>query len=437
MNLKKEIWTLLIALVGILLILYGVSSRAIELFAMLFGLIVVLLPEDDILIICCLACWMNVAQVFKLSVDGTSFYTILCLFFAVKQLVKYKEIEKDFLVILLIYAVYLFLGMGNLLIIAIKNVMMPVQLYVMAKSMDYQGLKKISGYFILGTIIESIAAINNSMIPGLSSFISNRNVFAVATVDGYVPTMRFSGLWPDPNYYSIHLLLGICICVLLYARKEINGVVFVAVVAVLTYFGAKTLSKSFILMFGIIMAYAYVAFLLNKQYGSVFLISIAFLVMILLIAAGAIDAFSLIIERLTEGIGSGGDFTTGRTDIWKNYLSYFYNNPPRLLFGIGLGGTLPFKQAPHNTYLEMLCYIGLIGTFVFCVTIYNAVAAAWNFEIRGSSMPFLCALLMYFFLGVYNSLDLQFELLLILGYLLLNKNDNSLVVETCKRGQTG
>lgn len=436
-NLKNKIRTLLIALGGMLVILYGVSFKAIELIAILYGVLVVLLPDDDILIVSCLACWMSVAQVFKLNVEGASFYTVLCLLFAVKQLIKYREIDKNFLTILLIYAVYLVLGMGNQAMLAIKNIMMPVQLYVMAKSMDYEGLKQVSAFFILGTIIESIAATYNSLFPGLIDYISTRNIFSVATIDGFVPKTRFSGLTQDPNYYSVHLLLGIGICVLMYSRKEINGFVFVAVIAALTYFGAKTLSKSFILMFCVIMAYAYLNFIYNKQYGSVILMTLALLVLAFLITIGTIDAFSLIVERLKEGMGTGGNFTTGRTDIWKHYLSYFYTNPPGLLFGVGLGGSLPYKMAPHNTYFEIICYIGLIGTFVFCVTIYNAVAAAWNFHIRGSAMPLLCALLMYFFLGVYNSLDFQFELLLTLGYLLLNKNDNSIVVETCKRGQTG
>ena len=181
-NLKKEIRTLLIALVGMLVILYGVSFRVIELIAILYGVIVVLLPDDDILIISCLACWMSVAQVFKMSVEGASFYTVLCLLFAIKQLIKYREIDKNFLTILLVYAVYLVLGMGNQAMLAIKNVMMPVQLYVMAKSMDYKGLKQVSAFFILGTLIESISATYNSLIPGLSDYISTRNIFSVSTI---------------------------------------------------------------------------------------------------------------------------------------------------------------------------------------------------------------------------------------------------------------
>ena len=91
----KERQILLPALIGIVLILYGTSSRPIELLAILFCILVVVFSEDDLLTICCLACWMNVAQVFKLSVDGTSIYTALVLLFAVKKLVQFKKIEKS------------------------------------------------------------------------------------------------------------------------------------------------------------------------------------------------------------------------------------------------------------------------------------------------------------------------------------------------------
>ena len=433
-NLKKEIWTLSAALVGLFLILFGASSRMIELSAILCCTAVVLFSKDDVLVICCMACWMNVAQVFKLSVDGTSIYTMLGMLFAVKQLIKHRKIEKNFLVILLIYFLYLVLGMGNQFMNVIKVIMMPIQLYLMAIQLDYRGLKRVSGYFILGLIIESTAAINSSLIPGLSNYMSNSNVFAVATLEGYVPEARFVALWRDPNYYSIHLVIGIVICVVLYSRREINAFIFTSVVAVLTYFGAKTLSKSFILMFVLIMAYAYLIFLHHKQYGSVILISLGFLILIALVAAGSIDAFSLIVERLKEGMGTGDSLTTGRIDLWKGYLEYLYTNPVKLLFGIGLGESLPFIKAPHNAYLEVIIYIGLTGTFIFCLTVYNAVAAAWNFPGRGTAVPFLFALLMYFFLGMYGSPDLQMELLLILGYLRINREDNMADKEMNKRG---
>ena len=424
-----------VAVIGVFLILFGVSSQAIGLMAFIFCIFVVLFCENDVLVICCLACWMNFAQIFKLSVDGLSLYTLLVLLFAVKQLIKRKEIDYSFLVTLLVYAIFLVLGMKIQFFAAIKNIMMPVQLYVMAMCLDYHGLKKVSGFFILGTIIESIAASFKTIIPGLANYMSNRNVFAVATLEGYVPQSRFSGLWEDPNFYSIHLLLGILICLILFSRREIKGELFIAVTAVLTYFGLETLSKSFILMLALILIYAYVLFLKNKQIGRVIVLSLALFILVALIAAGTIDDFSLILERLREGITTGDSLTTGRTGIWKDYIYYFYTNPEKLLFGIGLGGSIPFKYAPHNAYLELILYIGLTGTFIFCLTIYNAIKAAWNFAARGLAVPVLCVLLMYFFLGVYNSLDLQVELLLVFGYLCLNKENEETETTDCKQGE--
>jgi O-antigen ligase len=157
--------------------------------------------------------------------------------------------------------------------------------------------------------------------------------------------------------------------------------------------------------------------------------TIFLIIIIVLIAVGVIDIFSLILERLRESASSGQDLTTGRSELWKNYVIYFYSHPSKLLFGGGLSVKIPFRLGPHNAYLELILFLGIIGSSLFCITVYNAVAAAWGSPIRGTSVIFLLTLVMYFFLGVYNSPDLQFELLLVLGYLWLNKaNDPETVI---------
>ena len=434
-SILKEYRGVIAALTGCFLILFGVSARPVELLAILFCIGISWFWEDDVLVICCLACWMNLATVFKLGVGGTSFYTYVVILFAVRRLIRDRNIDKDFLLTLLIYAVYLIIGMKTQFMGVIKNVMMPLQLYIMAKYLDYQGLKRVSGYFILGNIIESTAAMNNSAIPNLSNYISSDNAYAVKTIEGYVPEPRFAGLWEDPNYYSIHLLLGIVICILLYSRREIKDYVFYCVVAVLTFFGAKTLSKSFILMLSIALAYAYILFIKHRQFGSVSLISVILIGVLILSAAGYINVFSMILQRLIEGMNSGGNLTTGRADIWKDYVYYFYSHPKNLLFGVGLGGQRPIRMEPHNSYLEIILYIGITGTLLFCMTLYNAVAATWPRPLRGSAMPLILLLIMYFFLGKYNSADLQMELLLILGYLWMNKETGIPEINIDKTGE--
>ena len=432
----KKYRVLIAALTGSLLILFGVAAKPVELIALLFCVGITWFSEDDLLVICCLACWMSLATVFKLGVGGSSFYAYIVILYAVNRLIRDRNVNKDFLLILLIYAVYLIFGMRTQFMDMIKSVMMPLQLYMMAKCLDYQGLKRVSSYYILGNIIESTAAMFNSVIPNLSDYLSSNNAYAVKTIEGYVPKPRFAGLWEDPNFYSIHLLLGIIICILLYSRREIKVYVFYGIVAALSFFGAKTLSKSFILMLIIALAYAYYLFIKNRQFGSVALFSVFLVGFLILTAAGYIDVFSMILKRLSEALSSGGDLTTGRADIWKDYVYYFYSHPKSLLFGVGLGGSRPFKMEPHNSYLEIILYLGITGTMIFCMTIYNAVAASWPRPLRGSAVPFMLILIMYFFLGKYNSADLQMELLLLLGYLWMNKETRAPEIKIRKAGES-
>lgn len=66
------------------------------------------------------------------------------------------------------------------------------------------------------------------------------------------------------------------------------------------------------------------------------------------------------------------NLTTYRYSIWISYLRVIFNDFWHMLFGFGLGapfvGTYPYTQAnniePHSTFIEVLFFIGVLGTIV-------------------------------------------------------------------------
>ena len=67
--------------------------------------------------------------------------------------------------------------------------------------------------------------------------------------------------------------------------------------------------------------------------------------------------------------------TAGRIEIWDTVLPIFYNSP---ILGVGLTGyaevVVPVygeTTSPHNVYIEVLCYTGIVGFFVFLLFLFR------------------------------------------------------------------
>jgi len=68
------------------------------------------------------------------------------------------------------------------------------------------------------------------------------------------------------------------------------------------------------------------------------------------------------IDRVVDS-DDGGDLTTGRLGIWERSLSFFYMSP---IIGSGWD-SLKYLTGinTHNVYLQLLCEVGIFGSFVF------------------------------------------------------------------------
>ena len=73
------------------------------------------------------------------------------------------------------------------------------------------------------------------------------------------------------------------------------------------------------------------------------------------------------------------ELTTGRTEIWKQYLDKILESPKSILFGYGVGAESVGKFgalencSSHNTYLQCVYYVGIVGIGIIILWLLSIV----------------------------------------------------------------
>lgn len=400
-----------ILLLIVLLIVSGVVARPVELMAFLLAIFVVLMSkeQEDILLLFFL---FPFATIFKLSPGSGSLFTYIELLVVCKFLFT-KKINKNVFIGWIFYSIYVIIGMGNAITDGIKQVILPLLVYYIIKYSKKDALKRYSEYYIVAVIMSSFLGYFQKYIPNLSAFINTKQDHLG---HGEYIT-RFSGLWGDPNYYTVNLILCLTI-IIYYLSKKVYSVKKVIIFSIsLIGFGALTGSKSFLLMLGVISIWMIICLIKQKRYFLAFIgISIIFTFAILLFS-GQLTMFANVLTRLNE---TKGDITTGRALLWVKYIVYFIEHPFKLLVGNGLGKGYTFT-APHSIYIDYIDFYGILGTIIFIICIYQCIKK-YNKKISFINyMPLLGLLILYANLSMIRYLDYGFQLSIALAFICSQK----------------
>ena len=213
------------------------------------------------------------------------------------------------------------------------------------------------------------------LIQGIVSFLAMNgflgNLWSYITIYGddtvYTSTSgllsRFSGFAGDPNYFAAELLFAISGLLLLYEKQERKFLVL-SVIAILLLFGFFTLSKMYLICATITVIIALRTIAKKSAHSGVF-VTLAFIILILVLwriyGSMLIEGFTI---RL-EDTSSLNVFTSGRSDIWLNYIDAIFTDPFTLLFGVGYGAGFHNNRGAHNGYISMLYFFGIIGCLIF------------------------------------------------------------------------
>lgn len=401
---------------GFILIIAGVVVRPIMLLAVLYCFGIVLLEQKRIDVICMLFAWLSISPIFKLGPGTTSLFTYLELLVIGKLLWMDKTIHKVFLASWFAYLTYITVGMGTEYTVYIKTAILPLLLYLFTKHMCYDYIKKVSFQYIAGIIVSSLLGLYKEVIPNLKYFVADYKTVNVSYsyATGFTSEIRFSALWDDPNYFSVHLIIAISICVIFYLRNEIKAYLFYGIYGTMVLFGAMTGSKSFLLMFIILTILLMIGLLRNRQYKQLFILTTLVFGALLLMMLGYIDIFSRVFVRLDRIENGSSDLTTGRVDLWTYYFQEFWNDPFKMFVGNGLKGGFSYRP-PHNTYIDFIDILGIFGTAVTIMTIMASYFSVPG-NGKGSRVILLVVTVMYFFLSMFYAIDFVFEVALAFSF---------------------
>ncbi len=211
-------------------------------------------------------------------------------------------------------------------------------------------------FFVLGISIAAITSQYLIYFPNISRFIRTFDLLG---------TIRYAGYYGDPNFYSAHITaaLGGVLILLLETVSKKKLVALILMAGTLVYCGFLSVSKTFFLITVCLMILWILALLFNRGKISVKITMILVIivgVVFLLSSTVFTDAVDAIIARFGRD-NNISDFTTGRTDIWMEYLQAFAEDPLLLLFGKGYTSVLIGGTASHNTIIQAIFQFGLIG----------------------------------------------------------------------------
>ena len=118
---------------------------------------------------------------------------------------------------------------------------------------------------------------------------------------------------------------------------------------------------------------------------------------------------------LGDSAGTLESITTGRTEIWASYFNEILDNIKILFFGNGLNTiSETIGMGTHNTYLETLFSLGIIGTIIMLISLRFSIG---KIELKqGVWIPILVLMIRMFALGMltYDNLWFYFAVISLL-----------------------
>ena len=432
----RLMWKKLVLCITIMtgLIVIGTRLPILTLVALAFGAFIIV-QNDEQFGLSFLIFIMPMATLFKLSITSPAFFTYLELLFVVMHFLR-KKLQIDTVeVSILLFGVYITvceLANGGINVNATIKMIAHLFIFYIGTQMKFDEHYRAHLYmYVFGVIISSIIANLDGFLP----------IKAYVLPEGYHNNGeyigRFTGLYVDPNYYCVNVIISLCIIVLLYSRAEIGLWRLVVIAAPLFYFAIETVSKSAIIMIVMPIAFFLVTCLNRKKYGLLLLGVTMFAAVLVLALENRIPALETIMTRMLNSSKNLDSFTTHRSELWKMYFNYFMENMSRNIFG---GSILYYTlngAGAHNTYIDMIYQLGVFGSIFLVYVISTIFRNAKRFIGRTfvNYSVLLCILIMYAALGELQYFDPPYHF--IMCYIVLNlpsagerQSSNSPLVKT-------
>lgn len=355
------------------------------------------------------------APIFKLKGGGTSCFTYItimyvCLHYVRKNWkININDVFVLFMVFYIIACECVSQTVNVIRTVKFANNFLLVAIFTNIDNLKWH--KSIFISYILGFIISGLlSAFATNYLP-ISDYVTTK----VELFPGGTSIERFSGLYNDPNYFSINVIISLCLITNMLRRNEISSIAALGFSLLLVYFAAKTVSKSALLMLAFPAVICMWNSIRNRRTGMIVFISIAIILVIYLIQNGRITIFENTLNRLASGKSGGIErITSGRYDIWNSFIDYFEQFPFKTIIGNGVGIFYLDGRASHNTYIDFIYQLGIVGTVLYCYIIARYFKNMQRLSRRNINnyAVLICIVVMYAFLSQLQEFDLPFQIAL-------------------------
>ncbi len=362
---------------------------------------------------------MPMANIFRISPTTQSFLTILLLAYVVLHLV----LPRKATLLVVLFAAYVVIGElvgGEFnLFRTIKLICNVLFLSSILNSEVKIRHKEIFLSYIIGNIVASFFKLADSSVFKISSYINSESIGNINS-DNFA--IRFSGLYSDPNYYAVGLIISLCLLIVLYHRKEIQFYFAAVLAAPIVYFLIITYSKSAALMLVVTAVFLVYSFVRRRNYAAAAFLAVASVVVVVLAFSGKIPFLQTVVNRFLESDSSDiSSLTTGRFDLWVTYIKYLIQNIAVGIFGGSITAELIAHHGSHNTYIEVIYYLGIVGGSLLLLTLRSILSQSVIVKHKKNFLNYsviLCICIMYFFLGELFYFDPPFQIML--AFMVLN-----------------
>ncbi len=376
----------------IVLIIMGVAISNIFSIAAFILFAAVILFADEKLLACLLLFMVTQASLFKLSPNSISLFTIGEIIIVIRIFLT-RKFSVNVAVGALLYFGYILLGtyirgqadyMQH--IKQLENILILYTLVVISKDVPFE---RLATYYIMGMLVSSTIGL---CVQGNATFFAYSKF---KESDGY---LRFCGLFGDPNYYSVNLMIAFTMLLVMRARNKVSVDMFWLLYGIMSVFGFMTYSKSFMLMY--VIMFIVTAVIVLKKSNPIENCLLALVLVSVLIVGLAEDGFiRFALERITTA-SNMHELTTGRSTIWEYYLELIFSDAGIIMFGTGLTNTPLNGHVPHNIYIECVFYLGIAGVLVLLVAIWFCLSKRrpWIKRSGLNYFGWIILAMMYFFL---------------------------------------
>lgn len=372
---------------------------------------------------------MPFGLIYKYPGVSTSFMTLVELLVIVLAFCRRGKIRGSVLFTLTLICLYFLLRMNTYYMALPKLLSTYLLLEVFIQNHDKEDDARYVNYFIAGIITSSILGMFKENIPQLLAYYDDINY---NYIDG-VETLRFSGLFDDPNYFSIALLSAMIMLVFLKRYRNYPVGQFYLYFLTLAAMGLLTYSKSFILIFAAVLLLEIVLNLNGRRKWLIVLEILAIIVVTIYVFTGNSELFNMIFSRFDDNQG----LTTGRDVIWEKYWTVI--NSKGSYFWIGLGLDAPYVgKASHSIYIEMIYYSGVVGLVLFFVGWVVMLFSQHKNRLRIKNLTLLVTVLvMYGFLCGFLNYAMPFYMIFCWMLMDMDFKEKSNAVTEKDRANTG